>query len=122
MNEMIAAAKGNGGRGIGYSKMKKAWTDTVWALAKSARLEPIAGRVMLHFEWIEKDKRRDPDNIAAGGRKLILDGLVKAGVLKGDGWRYVDTWTDSFKTTLGMYLPGCMVTFLKPTCMADLMD
>lgn len=108
MNELIESAKA-GGRGMGYAKLKKVWTENVWALAKVAQLKPIVGRAKLHFHWIERDKRRDPDNIAAGGRKLILDGLVMAGVLEGDGWRFVDTWSDSFTTAPGQYGPGCLV-------------
>lgn len=96
MNELIAAAKGAGGRGAGYSRLKRQWLDVVFCLAKAAKLPAFPGRVVITWEWLEKDKRRDPDNIAAGGRKLILDGLVAAGVLKGDGWKYVQSWTDRF--------------------------
>jgi hypothetical protein len=114
LNELIAAAKGAGGRGMRYAKLKKAWTDTVWALARQARVPAFPGRVSLRFEWLERDRRRDPDNVAAGGRKLILDGLVAAGVLKGDGWRFVDVWSDSFGMAAAKPLhdgtPGCLVT------------
>lgn len=96
MNELIAAAKGSGGRGAGYARLKKQWTEAVWAEAKRARLPSFTGRVVLTFTWHEADRRRDPDNVAAGGRKLVLDGLVLAGVLGGDGWRYVQSWTDRF--------------------------
>lgn len=96
MNELIAAAKGSGGRGAGYAKLKRQWTEAVWAYAKNQRVPAISGRVILEFTWHEIDRRRDPDNVAAGGRKLVLDGLVKAGVLGGDGWRYVQSWTDRF--------------------------
>ena len=96
MNELIAAAKGSGGRGAAYARLKRQWTEAVWALAKQARLPRLTGRVVLEFDWHEVDRRRDPDNVAAGGRKLVLDGLVMAGVLGGDGWRYVQGWTDRF--------------------------
>ncbi len=99
LNELIAAAKGSGGRGMGYAKLKRQWTDTVFALARYARIHkpgPFERRVIVDFEWVERDKRRDPDNVAAGGRKLVLDGLVKAGVLNGDGWAHVDHWWDRF--------------------------
>lgn len=96
LNELIDAAKGSGGRGAGYAKLKRQWTENVWAHAKSARMPAFPGRVVIEFQWFEKDRRRDPDNVAAGGRKLILDGLVKAGVLRGDGWKFVQSWTDRF--------------------------
>lgn len=95
LNDLIAAAKGHGGRGWGYSKLKREWTDTVMLLAKARRL-PSFQRVRIGFLWVEQSRRRDPDNIAAGGRKLILDGLVKAGVLPEDGWAEVESWHDTF--------------------------
>jgi len=88
MNEIIAAAKGSGGRGALYARMKRDWGETVALLAKSKRLPAIDGPVFVDLFWIERDARRDPDNIQAGV-KLVLDGLVTAGVLKGDSQRFV---------------------------------
>lgn len=105
LNELLAAAKGAGGTGRGYSRLKRQWTETVWALAKKAQL-PMFGRVRLRFIWYEANRRRDPDNIAAGGRKIILDGLVKAGVLPADGWENIGGWTDDFRVSAE---PGVMV-------------
>lgn len=95
LNEVIAAAKGRGGRGHAYAKMKRELGELVWARAKEQRLEPMK-RVRLHFLWVEKDRRRDPDNVSSAGRKFILDGLVKAGILPGDGWSAIESWSDSF--------------------------
>ena len=36
------------------------------------------------------------DNVAAGGRKMINDSLVTAGVLGNDSWAHVVGWTDHF--------------------------
>ncbi len=83
-NEMIAAAKGYGGRGIGYSKVKRSWTATVAWCAKAAHLPKLA-RVRCEFEWVSKDKRHDPDNVEAA-QKFVWDGLKQAGVIENDGW------------------------------------
>jgi hypothetical protein len=69
-------------------------------------------RVRLRFEWHEpKPSRtarlRDPDNISSGGRKIILDGLVQAGVIPDDGWDVVRGWEDHFE--IGGVI-GCVVT------------
>lgn len=122
MNELIAAAKGSGGRGAGYARLKRQWTETVWALAKASRIDkpgPFERRVFISWEWVERDKRRDPDNVAAGGRKLVLDGLVAAGVLAGDGWRHIDAWRDRW--TVNPERPGVGVTIIvpEPTVMMD---
>lgn len=95
LNEVIAAAKGSCGRGRAYAKMKRDLGELVWIAAKAARLRPVK-RARVHFLWVEKDKRRDPDNVSSAGRKFILDGLVKAGVLPGDGWAAIESWSDSF--------------------------
>jgi hypothetical protein len=96
LNDLISAAKGSGGTGRGYSALKKSWTGTVWAWAKKARLKKMFVRVYFHFQWIEKNHRRDPDNVSSAGRKLILDGLTKAGIIQGDGWNSVAGWQDQF--------------------------
>ncbi len=88
MNEIVEAAKGYGGKGLGYSKLKRAWTETVAWRAKAAGLHrtPMAC-VHLDCHWIEaKNKNgatRDPDNIEAGV-KFCLDGLKVAGVIPDD--------------------------------------
>lgn len=83
-NEMIAKAKGFGGRGIGYSKLKAEWTSTIAWIIKAAHV-PAAKRLRLRFDWVSKDKRHDPDNIEAG-QKFVWDALKLAGVLENDGW------------------------------------
>jgi hypothetical protein len=112
LNEVLEAAKGAGGSGARYSKLKATWTEFVWAHAKAARLKPMVGRVRLRFEWREANRRRDPDNVAAAGRKVILDGLVMAGVLGGDGWRHIAGWEDVF---VECAKPGVSVTITDAT-------
>lgn len=100
MNEIVAAAKGTGGRGVRYSKMKQQWTNAC-AWAAKARHIPRVGRSHFHFHWTEPKpsratRKRDPDNCAAG-KKFVLDGLVVAGVLANDTMAEVATFTDSFE-------------------------
>lgn len=99
LNELIDAAKrgrtAGGVRHDRYTRLKRRWTAAVAAVARAAGLQPVE-RAWLRFVWREPDRRRDPDNVAAGGRKLVLDGLVAAGVLPGDGWRAVAGWKDEF--------------------------
>lgn len=110
-NELVAAAKGHDGRGYGYSSLKKKWTDTVVLLAKARKLPPVK-RARFTFVFTEptpsrRCRPRDPDNIAAGGRKVILDGLVAAGVLPNDTLAEVAGWQDEFRVG---GVVGCEVT------------
>ncbi len=94
MNEMIAAAKGFGGRGIGYSTMKRAWTLACANAAKRAGI-PLLQRARFVFVWHEPNGRRDPDNVAAAV-KFIFDGLVDACVLPNDRTREIASWSNEF--------------------------
>lgn len=51
--------------------------------------------IFIDFNWIEKNKKRDLDNIASA-KKFILDAMVKAGKIKNDGWKYVAGFSDKF--------------------------
>lgn len=111
LNDVIDAAKGSGGRGKAYSVMKRTWSEIVWAEALRARIQrpgPFAGPVHVRFVWVERDQRRDKDNIAGGGRKAILDGLVTARVISGDGWLGVAGFSDEFVVDAAR--PGVHVT------------
>ena len=90
MNEIIKAAKSHYGQ---YSKMKKANTELVTWIAKKT---PKKKRVFLDITWYCKNKKRDPDNIAAAV-KFIWDGLVEAGVIKNDGWNENGGWANHFE-------------------------
>ena len=52
--------------------------------------------VVIHFHWIEGNKKRDLDGICFA-KKFILDALVKAGKLKDDNRKCVTGFTDSFE-------------------------
>lgn len=84
MNQLIGAA--NKSR-WSYNDLKREWTERIAMEARVSRL-PRVQRALVRCHWYVRSKRRDPDNIAAG-IKLILDGLVMAGVLPGDGWRHI---------------------------------
>lgn len=51
--------------------------------------------VVIHYTWIEPNRRRDKDNIAFA-KKFIQDSLVHAGVLQNDGWKHIEHFTDDF--------------------------
>jgi hypothetical protein len=76
--------------------MKKEWTEAVIREALAAKLKPME-KAHISITWIEKDERRDPDNIIFA-KKFLFDGLVKAGVLSGDRWKNIDGITEDWKT------------------------
>lgn len=90
-----------------YGKTKKEWTEHIAWLAKAARL-PAFTRARFDFLWVERDKKRNPDNIAGGGKKVVFDGLVEAKVLPNDGWKQIAKWSDDFEVDAKR--PGVLVT------------
>jgi hypothetical protein len=51
--------------------------------------------VRIHIHWVEKDKRRDLDNIRASV-KMILDALVRTERIVNDSRKWVVALTDSY--------------------------
>ena len=87
MNEIIKAAKGCNGKGLGYSAMKKRWTGDIALRIRAARVPPMQ-RAHVRFDWVSVDRCRDPDNIEAA-QKFAWDALKHkvAKVLTNDGWK-----------------------------------
>lgn len=77
------------------ASIKKEWTDIVWAEAKSQKLPKFNGPVKIDYQWYCKDKKKDKSNIAFA-KKFIEDGLVKAKVIKNDGWNDIEGFSDEF--------------------------
>lgn len=92
LNEIIKVAKAHP---MAYCSMKQRWGELVCLYIKQAKLKPMKGPVQIHLAWVEKTRRRDPDNVRAGS-KFILDALVKAGILAGDSQRIIWQISDSF--------------------------
>lgn len=72
----------------GYNTLKRQWSHTIKLIAHAEQLRPV-GPSAFTWVWLERDKRRDPSNLTSGGRKLIEDALLEAGILAGDGWQHV---------------------------------
>lgn len=91
-----------------YARTKDRWTHVVELEARK-RLEPVATQhypVKLEFVWHMKDLRKDPDNIAFA-KKYVIDGLVNAGILEGDGAKQIDSFSDYFNLRRGK--PGVTI-------------
>lgn len=78
------------------ANMKRAAEQRI-ILAAKAQLRGVRFRapVVMHYTWVEPNRRRDKDNIAFA-RKFVQDALVRCGVLQNDGWAEIDDFTDAF--------------------------
>lgn len=93
LNEYISAERRNKYQA---ASMKKQAEHIVGHAAKS-QLHGVkfTGPVIIHYLWIEPNKKRDKDNIAFA-KKFIQDSLVHIGILENDGWKNIEYFTDSF--------------------------
>lgn len=115
LNDLVAWAKRPGGK-VGrsgrqwsaYAEQKRDWEEGIVVAILNAKIIPSPGLVFIRYVWFEPNRRRDPSNIAAGGRKLIEDALVRIGILRNDGWRSITGFSDHFATTCK--LPGVRVS------------
>jgi len=77
------------------AKTKKDETCAVSLFAR-AQGKPITHKSKINFTWFCKNQKKDPDNISFA-QKYILDGLVKAGILQGDGWKNIGALYHEFE-------------------------
>lgn len=98
LNEIVKAAKMQRGGYSPYNKMKKQSHEIIYYSmmdSHNGKL-PEFEKVMIDFNWYEVNAKRDPDNIAAGGHKFILDTLVTHKIIPNDTIKHVAGWNDNF--------------------------
>lgn len=79
----------------GAARLKRQVQAAICCAIRAARLKPVGAPVRISYLWVEPDRRRDKDNVAFA-KKWFQDSLVNTGILKGDGWKYVAGFNDSF--------------------------
>jgi len=108
LNTYIAAERGNR---FAAAEIKRDETDRVQMgclSEENSKQAPITKPCFVCFEWYTRNERKDADNVAFA-KKFILDGLVKAGILKDDTRKFVLGFTDNFKVDSDF--PRVMVSF-----------
>lgn len=82
-----------------YNTMKQQYQMlAVNAIRRYLRGFKAQGLVIPHYKFCEplKGNKRDYDNIAAAGRKIINDALTKTGTIKDDSPQYLGYGTNTF--------------------------
>lgn len=94
LNEYVRANRTVSGGYYAGAKMKNEVEEGI--IYSLSRLPKITKPVFIHFTWIEKNRKRDKDNIGFG-KKFILDALQKSGKLENDNWKWIRGFSDSFE-------------------------
>ena len=93
LNTYIRAVSNNR---FGGGKVKKEEIKRVYLECKNQKIKPIINYpVTIRFRWYCKNNRKDLDNVAFA-KKMVLDGMVMAGVLKNDSRKFVSGFEDVF--------------------------
>jgi Holliday junction resolvase RusA-like endonuclease len=95
LNDFIRADKASRYKGGEMKKQNEAIVSVY--IRKCLRDVNINKKVFMEYLWVEKNKRRDLDNISSFGRKVIQDALVNCHVLKNDGWEQICGFSDEFR-------------------------
>lgn len=92
LNDYIRICNRNRFEGNNFKKGVE--KDIIWAI-KRAKTPAIEKPVRIKYTWIEKNRKRDTDNVSSA-KKYILDALQKAKILKNDSPKYVVGHKDIF--------------------------
>lgn len=95
LNEYIDAERAYKGKYKAAAMKKQAQNVIGYMIKTQLRGVRFTRPVVIHYLWIEPNRRRDKDNIAFA-KKFIQDSLVENGVLKNDGWSEIEHFTDDF--------------------------
>ena len=114
LNDYIAAERVHRQKA---AKMKRYWQEAVILAVRRQMRGGIPEPCYMHYRWIERDRRRDKDNISSFGRKVIQDALVRMKVLRNDGWNNIEGFSDEFE--VDKKKPRIEVTII-PACEVDI--
>lgn len=107
-NSTIKTRSGKVLRGLRWNSMKQEHGARVRLHAHAQHFDPIAGPVHFDVEFVEPNRKRDPDGIVAGGVKIIFDALQEAGLMQNDGWTHVLSINPTWR--VDKLQPGVRVT------------
>lgn len=94
LNDYIDACRKNKYAGADFKReTENTILYYIYDSINKGEIKPVSGQCFVHFEWNERTKKRDADNIASA-KKFILDALQKTVILPNDGRKYIAGFTD----------------------------
>lgn len=92
LNEYIDVCRGNK---YAASEFKQQIENDCLIFIKAALRGRKFNNIGITFNWFEKDRKRDKDNICFA-KKFILDAMQKGRILVNDGWSQIRYFRDEF--------------------------
>ena len=101
LNDYLKAERQTYRSGGGFTtkgnEMKKASQEVIiWRIRQQLRGVHIDRPIHISYTFAEKNMKRDKDNVASFGLKVIQDSLVLAGVIDNDGWKNIESFSCNF--------------------------
>lgn len=93
LNEYIAAERQHRQKAAALKRQQEHLI--ILAIKSQLRGKRFTCPVRMRYLWVEKDRRRDLDNIAFA-KKFIQDALVRAGTIPNDSQAWVKGFADEF--------------------------
>ncbi len=109
LNEVIGKARAHWSKG---AQQKKEIEKRICEEIMVSQLKPIKGTFTLDILWVEKDDKRDPDNIIAA-KKFILDALQTKGIIVNDNMKYWKGLKESWQVATPGLKPGVYITLIE---------
>ena len=95
LNEYIAAERTNRYKAAALKRDSQGYVCVY--IRKCLRNVHIAKPVKLRYTWHEPNRKRDLDNVASFGHKVIQDALKECRVITDDSPKYVVGFSDEFR-------------------------
>ncbi len=92
LNEYTRACRSHWSKG---AKLKADIEDLIGWEIMACKAKKITAPIVVCFEWVEANDRRDIDNICFA-KKFILDAMQSTGLIKGDDAAWVKGFRDTF--------------------------
>jgi hypothetical protein len=67
---------------------QKAMKEVMWHF-QAAKIPPFVTPIRMKINWIEKNERRDRDNVVGGGMKILLDSIKTLSIIVNDSRKWV---------------------------------
>ena len=99
MNEFISA--GNENRYVAANMKKNNQRIIELYLIKQLKDVQIPCKIDIKYHFFEADQKRDKDNVSGFFHKIFQDALVNTGIIPNDGWKWINSFADTFDVDKG---------------------
>jgi len=110
LNDYIQLERGN--KYVAATLKKRTTLSVCWIAKNKDFILPVNTCFDIEINWYRKNNKHDSDNVFFG-IKFVLDGIVKAGKLRGDGRKHINNISNKIHTDKAINLNYCTIEFVE---------